>query len=144
MYNNRIYKNGIKVSDVGSIAGTEVSVFGALVNANDVVSATKGDLTVSCTKNASGNYATSRLVFSTARNVYYSFSYRYDAATNVGRTDNDTVASISLQTDMGYTRGNTLHGIVVDKTNQIMYQVAIACGNNGTSGRADWAAISIK
>jgi hypothetical protein len=82
---NVVCINGVKVLDSKSNIAES---FGSLITTGNIVETTKGDLTVRLTKNASGNYATSYLVFSTTRDFYYSFSYRYDGVTNVGRTGN--------------------------------------------------------
>jgi hypothetical protein len=116
---------------------------GLIPNAGNTISASKNDLTVWVKKNSSGNLAEAGYSFTTARKSFYGYCAAWGGSSAEYRTGSGTSESVTMDNDAGYSSGSMYTGQIIDLDNNIPYQFSITCGNNGTSGRADWAGITI-
>jgi hypothetical protein len=123
-----------------------VRAYGLMPALNSVVSATKGDLTVKFTKTVGPTGAAKlEIIFPTARNYYYSRLTNFDlTGTESGNNRVTNSTSTTLSTNEGYgAQGKSNTIVVVDFTNGIHYNIKTVCSNNGTTGDAAWASITI-
>jgi hypothetical protein len=120
-----------------------VKAGGPMPNAGNIVSATKGDITVWVKRNSGNNLAEIGYTFPTARGTFYGYSSAYGSAGTEYRTGNGTAASVVMDSDAGYSSGSMYVGQIIDLTNNTPYQFSITVGNNGTQGQAHWAGVTV-